>query len=143
MDGVFQRGNKVQLDNVLLQSHALEYKNRNLQVRAYTNSENTGNSYNLKPTADNLDLSFKNNTVWKNDYQAKLISEVNAGTDLVTAHQRARAAADLGRPQPGSEIFNAQLHDIINTNNWDHSGKKAVHIMESFNMIYQRCWILL
>ena len=120
MDGVFQRGNKVQLDNVLLQSHAVEYKNRNLQVRAYTNSENTGNSYNLKPTADNLDLSFKNNTVWKNDYQAKLIQELTIGTDLVTAHQRARTAADAGRPQPGSAIFNAQFHDIINTNNWDH-----------------------
>lgn len=120
MDGVFQRGNKIQLDNVLLQSHALEYKNRNLQIRAYSNSENTGNSYNLKPTADNLDLTFKNNTLWKNDYQAKLVKEINAGTDLVTAHQRAREAADLGRPEPGSEIFNAQLHDLKNTNNWDH-----------------------
>jgi outer membrane receptor protein involved in Fe transport len=120
MDGIFQRGNKVQLDNVLLQSHAIEYKNRNLQVRAYTNSENTGNSYNLKPTADNLDLSFKNNTVWKNDYQAKLVSALGSGADQVTAHQLARAAADAGRPTPGSEIFNAQLKDIINTNNWDH-----------------------
>ncbi len=120
MDGVFQRGNKIQLDNVVLQSHAVEFKNRNLQVRAYTNSENTGDSYNLKPTADNLDLSFKNNTVWKNDYQAKLVSELGAGTDLVTAHQRARAAADFGRPQPGSPVFNAQFHDIITTNNWDH-----------------------
>ncbi len=120
MDGIFQRGNKVQLDNVLLQSHAIEYKNRNLQVRAYTNSENTGNSYNLKPTADNLDLSFKNNTVWKNDYQAKLVSALASGKDLVTAHQLAREAADKGRPAPGSEIFNAQLRDIINTNNWDH-----------------------
>jgi iron complex outermembrane receptor protein len=120
MDGIFQRGNKVQLDNVLLQSHAIEYKNRNLQVRAYTNSENTGNSYNLKPTADNLDLSFKNNTVWKNDYQTKLTSALASGVDLVTAHQLARAAADAGRPAPGSEVFNAQLRDIINTNNWDH-----------------------
>lgn len=120
MDGVFQRGNKVQLDNVLLQSHAVEYKNRNLQIRAYSNSENTGDSYNLKPTADNLDLTFKNNTVWKNEYQAKLVSELNAGTDLVTAHQRARQTADFGRPQPGSEIFDAQLQDIKNINNWDH-----------------------
>ncbi|HSH64679.1 MAG TPA: TonB-dependent receptor, partial [Bacteroidia bacterium] len=120
MDGVFQRGNKIQLDNVLLQSHAAEYKNKHLQIRVYTNSENTGNSYNLKPTADNLDLSFKSNAVWKNDYQAKLTSELAAGTDLVTAHQHARAAADYGRPEPGSAIFNAQFQDIIHTNNWDH-----------------------
>lgn len=120
MDGVFQRGNKVQLDNVLLQSHAVEFKNRNLQVRAYTNSENTGDSYNLKPTADNLDLSFKNNTIWKNDYQTKLVSELNKGTDLVSAHKAARAFADYGRPEAGSAVFNAQLYDIIHTNNWDH-----------------------
>lgn len=120
MDGVFQRGNKIQLDNVLLQSHAVEFKGRNLQARAYANSENTGDSYNLKPTADNLDLSFKNNTIWRNDYQSKLVSEVNKGTSLVTAHELARGFADKGRPEPGSPIFNAQFYDITHTNNWDH-----------------------
>lgn len=120
MDGIFQRGNKIQLDNLLLQSHALEFKSRNIRARVYSNSENTGDSYNLKPTADNLDLSFKNNTKWKNDYQSKLVSELSAGTDLVIAHQRARAAADAGRPEPGSVAFNVRLDSIIKVNNWDH-----------------------
>jgi len=120
MDGIFQRGNKIQLDNVLLQSHAFEYKNRYLQTRTYTNSENTGNSYNLKPTADNLDLSFKSNTKWKNDYQVKLETEINEGTDIVTAHQLARVAADAGRPEPGSAAFDQRFDSITHINNWDH-----------------------
>lgn len=122
MDGVFQRGNKIQLDGLILQSHALEYKNKKLTAKLYANSENTGSSYNLKPLADNLDLSFKTNKQWAKDYQTALnAAYASNGNDLVAAHQAARIAADAGRPEPGSEVFNARKETIININNWDHS----------------------
>ena len=54
MDGVFQRGNKVQLDNASVQNHKLELKGKNFLVRSYVSIENTGDSNNLKPLADNL-----------------------------------------------------------------------------------------
>ncbi len=56
MDGVFQRGNKVKLDNVVVQNHQLELKGSNFTIKAYTSRENSGDSYNVKPLADNLDL---------------------------------------------------------------------------------------
>jgi hypothetical protein len=56
MDGVFQRGNKIQLDNVVVQNHHLELKGNNFVVRSYVSIENTGDSYNVKPLADNMDL---------------------------------------------------------------------------------------
>ncbi|HKC36589.1 MAG TPA: carboxypeptidase-like regulatory domain-containing protein, partial [Chitinophagaceae bacterium] len=56
LDGVFQRGNKIRLENVLVQNHHLELKGDNFVVRSYISIENTGDSYNVKPTADNLDL---------------------------------------------------------------------------------------
>src|SRR5205085_11224027 len=56
MDGVFQRGNKVKLDNVVVQNHQLELKGKIFTIKAYTTNENTGDSYNVKPLADNLDL---------------------------------------------------------------------------------------
>ena len=56
MDGVFQRGNKVKLDNVVVQNHQLELKGSNFTIKAYVSKENTGDSYNVKPLADNLDL---------------------------------------------------------------------------------------
>ncbi len=121
IDGVFQRGNKIQLNNVLLQSHALEFKGKKLTVKAYSNSETTGNSYNLKPMADNLDLTFKDNTKWKADYQTALASAyASNGHDLVAANTAARAAADAGRPAPGSDAFNDAKSTIREINNWDH-----------------------
>ena len=53
---MFQRGNKIQLDNVVVQNHHLELKGNNFVVRAYVSVENTGDSYNVKPLADNMDL---------------------------------------------------------------------------------------
>ncbi len=121
MDGVFQRGNKIQLQGLLLQSHAVEYKDKKLTVKFYANSENTGNSYNLKPLADNLDLTFKSNKNWAKDYQTALQAAYNSnGGDIVAAQQTARAAADAGRPLPGSDAFNARKETIIGINNWDH-----------------------
>ncbi len=121
MDGVFQRGNKIQLNNATLQNHSIELKGQAITFRAYTSIENTGNSYNLKPLADNLDLTFKDNKSWGNDYKTTLQNAVNAGTDLVTAQQLARAKADAGRYQPGSDAFNDAKKTIIGINNWDHA----------------------
>lgn len=120
MDGVFQRGNKIQLNDVLLQSHALGLTAGKLTVKAYFNSENTGNSYNLKPLADNLDLTFRSNSSWKSAYQNALQTAITNGQDWVSAHNSARAAADAGRPQPGSTDFERNRNTIIGINNWDH-----------------------
>lgn len=120
IDGVFQRGNKVQLNNMRLQNHAVEYKNKNLMVKSYVNIENTGDSYNLKPLADNIDLTFKSNAQWKTDYQTALQNAVNGGVDWATANEQARAIADVGRPQPGTDAFNRLKDTIVGINNWDH-----------------------
>ncbi|PBQ31015.1 energy transducer TonB [Sphingobacteriaceae bacterium] len=121
MDGVFQRGNKIQLKNATLQNHAIEVKGQAVTFRAYTSIENTGDSYNLKPLSDNLDLSFKDNKTWGNDYKIALQNAVNAGTDLVTANQIARAKADAGRYTAGNPEFIAMQNEIVKINNWDHA----------------------
>lgn len=121
MDGVFQRGNKIQLQNATLQNHSVELKGEAITFRTYVSLENTGNSYNLKPLADNLDLTFKDNKTWGNDYKTALQNAVNSGIDLVTAQQLARAKADAGRYTPGSDAFNEAKQTIININNWDHA----------------------
>lgn len=120
MDGVFQRGNKIQLNNLFLQNHSVEFKTEKLTIKTYVNFENTGDSYNLKPLADNLDLSYKSNSKWKTDYQTALQTAILGGADWATAHQRARDAADAGRPIPGSPEFNALMNTITGINNWDH-----------------------
>ena len=120
MDGVFQRGNKIQLDNVIVQNHQLQLKGSNYVVRSYMSIENTGASYNVKPLADNLDLaSGGSNNVWAAKYKTALVAQLNNGVDLATATMAARAAADAGRAEPGTQAFNDLRNTIIGINNWD------------------------
>lgn len=120
MDGVFQRGNKIQLDNVLVQNHTLELKGSNFLVRSYISIENTGDSYNVKPLADNLDLaSGGSNNEWAAKYKAVLVAQLKSGADLATATKLARTAADAGRVEPGTPEFEKLKNTIIQINNWD------------------------
>lgn len=120
MDGVFQRGNKIQLDNVVVQNHRLEVKGSNYFVRSYVSIEKTGDSYNAKPLADNLDLTHLSNNAWRDVFKSSLQSQLNSGTDLATAMQVAREAADAGRAEPGTAEFENLKNTIIKINNWDH-----------------------
>jgi outer membrane receptor protein involved in Fe transport len=120
LDGLFQRGNKIQLNNASVQNHKIELKGSNYLVRSYVSIEDTGDSYNLKPLADNLDLTNVSNNAWRDKYKVKLQSEINAGTDLAEATRRARTAADAGRAELGTAAFNDLKNTIIKINNWDH-----------------------
>lgn len=120
MDGVFQRGNKIQLDNVVVQNHKLELHGSNYFVRTYISVENTGDSYNVKPLADNLDLTHLSNSAWGTAFKSTLQSSLDAGSDLATAMQFARASADAGRVEPGSTEFEELQKTIVKINNWDH-----------------------
>ncbi|OUJ70886.1 TonB-dependent receptor [Hymenobacter crusticola] len=119
MDGVFQRGNKIQLDGVTVQNHKLELKGTDFTVRAYTLIENTGNSYNLNPLALNLDLQNGSNAVWGAKFRTALQNSLQSGTGLGDAMIAARAAADAGRAEPGTQAFKDLKAQIVGTNNWD------------------------
>jgi outer membrane receptor protein involved in Fe transport len=119
MDGVFQRGNRIQLKDVQVQNHKVELRGPNLVVRAYVLKENTGKSYNFNPLAYNLDLSHKSNADWGALFRSELQAQVNNGVDLSTAMQLARATADRGRAEPGTPEFDALKNTIVNSNNWD------------------------
>lgn len=126
MDGVFQRGNKIKLDNVVVQNHQLELKGKSFTIKAYTSKENSGDSYNVKPLADNLDLySGGIASVWTAKYKAALTAYAsnNGGAltsaNLAAATQFARQQADLNRVEPGTERFNIVRDSIIKINNWD------------------------
>lgn len=126
MDGTFQRGNKIRLDDATVQNHKIELKGEEFYIRAYTSIENTGNSYNLKPLADNLDLTHASNTNWGNTFQAALQSSINGGAPLAQAFADARAVADAGRAEPGTPAFEALKNTIIGINNWDHANSGIV-----------------
>ena len=127
MDGVFQRGNKIKLDNVVVQNHQVELKSTQLTIKAYTSHENSGDSYNVKPLADNLDLySGGSGAKWGAKFKNALNAYVTAKGDstlrsetLAEATQYARQQADASRVIPGTARFNAVKDSIIRINNWD------------------------
>jgi hypothetical protein len=105
---------------VLVQNHRLELRGTNYTVRSYVSIENTGDSYNVKPMADNLDLaSGGTNGQWGGRFKTVLQNELNAGADLATAMGRAREVADQGRVEPGTPEFDNLKNTIRSINNWD------------------------
>ena len=119
MDGVFQRGNKIQLKGVTVQNHRLELKGEHFQVRSYVSLEKTGTSYNLKPLSDNLDLNNGSNTAWGTKFKTALQAALNTDVPLEEAFKQARLVADAGRVEPGTPEFETLKNTIIGINNWD------------------------
>ncbi|MEN9569341.1 MAG: hypothetical protein RL172_572 [Bacteroidota bacterium] len=125
MDGVFQRGNKIKLDDVVVQNHQVEVRGSNFTVKAYVSKERTGNSYNVKPLADNLDLySGGSGSVWGNKFKTALTNYTTLkgpliSSNLAEATAYARQQADASRVVPGTQRFNVVKDSIIRINNWD------------------------
>lgn len=119
LDGTFQRGNKIRLQNATVQNHKVELTGKELTFRAYVSIENTGDSYNLKPLADNLDLTNLSNANWRNIFQSALQNNLNAGVHLNDAFILARKEADKNRAVPGTAAFEQLKNTIIGINNWD------------------------
>ena len=130
MDGVFQRGNKIKLDGVRVQNHSIQLKGKNFTILGYVSLENTGNSYNVKPLADNLDLysggatDTKTPTSWGTKFKDALnaYGTANGGLtsgNLAAATQYARQQADASRAMPGTPYFDSLANVIRHINNWD------------------------
>lgn len=127
MDGLFQRGNKIKLDNVIVQNHQLEFRSKEVTIKAYTSKENSGDSYNVKPLADNLDLySGGSGSAWGTKFKNALNAFMTERGDtslrssyLAEAMRYAREQADASRAVPGTERFNRIRDSIIRINNWD------------------------
>ncbi|HEU4472023.1 MAG TPA: TonB-dependent receptor, partial [Flavisolibacter sp.] len=117
---VFQRGNKIQLDNVAVQNHRIELRGDHYFIRSYMSIEKTGDSYNVKPLADNLQLTHLSNGAWGSRFKTALQNALGAGQDLAAAMQTARQAADQGRVEPGTAAFDRLKDTITGINNWDH-----------------------
>ncbi|HTH58204.1 MAG TPA: TonB-dependent receptor [Cyclobacteriaceae bacterium] len=116
---IFQRGNRIRLDGYQIQQHRIELKGVNYFVRSYLTVENTTDSYNLGPAGAAMDKAFKSDNNWYADYKTGFQNAYNQGLTSAQSNQAARAYADAGRLQPGTQEFNSTLNQIIHVNNWD------------------------
>ncbi|GAB3295373.1 TonB-dependent receptor [Hymenobacter tenuis] len=126
LDNVYQRSNRFRLEGYRLQQHALQLSGSVVQARAYFTQENTGQSYNLRSAAENLDRSFKPDARWNQDYTAAWNDAVGLAQTVAQAHAAARVAADAGRLQPGTPEFKDRLRELTDINNWDQGAALRV-----------------
>ncbi len=121
-DNMYQRGNRIKLDGIILQQHKLEWTGKHHFFRTYLTTENTGNSYNARPMAENLERSFKTDTKWYQDFTSRfnaLTTNSSTGDSIINALNLARQYADSGRLQPGTPAFTEKLKALDQINNWD------------------------
>lgn len=116
---IYQRTNRFRLDDYGTQQHSLFFKTRSLQLRTYVNVENTGNSYNIRSMAENIDRSFKTDDVWFKDFGNRFNEAVGSGSSVPDAMLLARQAADAGRPQPHTPQTDSLIAALRQINDWN------------------------
>lgn len=119
LDNIYQRTNRFRLNDYRIDQHSLFIKSPSIQIRAYTTSENTGKSYNIRSMGENIDRTFKSDDQWFKDFSAQFNSSVQAGSSVTDALTQARNKADAGRPQPHTAQFDALIDKLGDINNWD------------------------
>ncbi len=119
LDNIYQRSNRFRLENYAVQQQALKLITKSVTIQAYWNSENTGDSYNLRSMAENTDKAFKSDDKWFNDYKSRFNSAVVSGSTTVDALEAALSFADSGRFQPGTAKYDSVFNRLKNINNWD------------------------
>ncbi|HEX9508850.1 MAG TPA: TonB-dependent receptor [Puia sp.] len=130
LDNVYQRANRFRLQDYLVQQHGLQFQSGSVQAKVYLNSENTGNSYNLRSMAENIDRNYKPDNQWYADYTAGFNNSYQSGSSVAQAHHHAREVADAGRYQPGTPAFDNVLKKLQQINYWDSGA--ALKVKASF-----------
>lgn len=116
---IYQRSNRFRLDNYTLNQFAVDYHTPVFQVKAYATTENTGDSYNMRSLAENMDRAFKSDDKWFADYSTAYKNAITGGASVADAHRMARTSSDQGRFIPGTEAYENKKNELIDINNWD------------------------
>lgn len=123
---VYQRSNRFRLDDYKLSQYAIDYHTDIFMVRAYLTHENTGNSYNIRSLAENMDRAFKSDDKWFTDYTTAYNNAITGGSAIADAHKIARTTSDAGRFIPGTDAYDAKKEELVNINNWDYGAALRV-----------------
>ncbi|MDR1335707.1 MAG: TonB-dependent receptor, partial [Tannerella sp.] len=119
VDNVFTRANKLKLKNFLVQQHVLDFKTSDFTLRTYYNTEDAGDSYNIRYLADALNTAAKPNSQWNADFTAAYNAAAAAGQSREQALQTARAQADNTRIVPGTPEFDRVAGERKNDGDWN------------------------
>ena len=116
---IYQRTNRFRFHDYVTQQHSLTIKSATIQFRTSLTQENTGNSYNIRSMAENVDRSFKSDNIWFSNFSSQFNSNVQNGYSVADAMRIARAFSDQGRIQPNTQAMTDKINELRTINNWD------------------------
>ena len=108
---LFQGANRYAFKNLFMHQIRAEARADNFFVRGYASMENSGDSYDMRFAAWNLNRFARSDQQWFEDYTFSYLGLV-PGIDSFD-HQASRAFADRDRLEPGSNAFQSALDSII------------------------------
>ena len=123
---IYQRTNRFRLDDYLTQQHGITIKSRSIQIRTYVNLENTGNSYNIRSMAENIDRYYKTDDEWFADFTNSFNIATTNGTPVADAMKVARIFADNGRPIPHTPQVDHLIDSLRDINDWNYGAALRV-----------------
>ncbi len=112
---VYTGSDRYSLLNLKVGQYKVELVHNNWFIRGYTTQENAGESFNSTVTARLFNEVWKpsgGTTGWYYQYALAFLSSKLAGQTDITAHNAARAVADVGRPEAGSDQFRQILDQV-------------------------------
>jgi len=147
---IYQGANRYAVSGFTMQQHKLEIKNKNFFLRGYIVSENSGDAYDTRFAAINVNRSWKSDAQWFTDYASTYIPAYLGGIQQAgltpeqsstQAHIAARQAADTGRLIPGTPAFESAFNRVTNDGNLTTGAKfidktKFRHINGNYNFAH-------
>ncbi|MGB5378459.1 TonB-dependent receptor [Muriicola sp.] len=114
---IYQGASRYAIKNFILQQHKLEFRNKNFFLRGYITSENSGDSYDTRFTALNINRRWKGDQQWFQEYaQTYIGARLGIGSGILaddaTAHAVARQVADTGRFLPGTPQYQSAFNQV-------------------------------
>ena len=147
---IYQGSNRYAVSGFSMQQHKFEIKNDNFFLRGYLVSENSGDAYDTRFAAINVNRSWKGDTQWFTEYAGAYIAAYLGGIQQgglspedasTAAHAIARQAADTGRLIPGTSAFESAFNRVINDGDLSTGAKfidntKFRHVNGNYNIAH-------
>lgn len=120
---VYTGSNRYSLSGFNISQYKLELKGDNFFLRGYTTQERSGDSYDSRFLALNINRAWKSDQKWFTDYATGYVQSFGNGNSIAQAHLDARAFADQGRLIPGTFEFESVKNTIRSQANFQTGAK--------------------
>lgn len=126
LNTIYQRTNRFRLENYQLNQHSISFQSSKIQFKSYFTQENSGDSYNIRSLAENLERKFKPDEQWFSEFSNHLKNAITEGLSIQEALKVARGKSDQGRLSPYSKEIQEKSQELIGINDWNYGAALQV-----------------